>query len=500
MRILLIVPVPPRTSWPKGLFRVWTFDTQLACAATVLRRGGHEVRLLRREEQLIKLGFNWDRAEAQLRSTIREFRPDLVAQSVATPAMPEAAQIARWVREILGSQVINVLCGTHPSGVPELTLTECPEVNAVALGEYEETLRDVADQGPGLEVPGLILRHDDRFLRTPPRPVVRDVDTLGPPAYDLLDMEFQTRRNPWTVRYLNLSSINISTSRGCPNRCIFCAEHLVNGVGVRFHSLEYVMEQVSYACNRLGVEGVNFEDDTLGADRERLLAICEAMQSKGLHRRLMWDCLMRVDQAEPELLRAMRAAGCIQIEYGFESGSDSVLKRVGKNATVELNRRAVRLTREAGIRIFADIMVGLPGETRDDLDATLRFLRWARPEILSAGRLLPMPGTALYKQLPEQVRASLSWEGYSYTPQPGFQINFTNLRDTQFERWYRDFFKYVVRPHNALALLRDSARTNEKARDQYGRYFRRFALRHPLRALRLPIARVFPVADGDGPG
>jgi len=270
---------------------------------------------------------------------------------------------------------------------------------------------------------------------------------------------------------------------------------LVSGVGVRFNSLDYVMDQVTYACEQLGVEAVHFEDDTLGANRERLLAICAAIQRKGYHQRLRWDCLMRVDQAEPQLLAAMKAAGCIQIEYGFESGSDAALKGIGKNATAEQNRRAVSLTRAAGIRIFADIMVGLPGETRQDLDATMRFLRWARPEILSAGRLLPMPGTVLYSRLPESVRASLPWEGYSYTPQPGFQINFTDLPDAEFERWYRDFFKYVVKPHNTLALLRDSSGTDERLRPQYRQYLRRFTLKHPIRALRLPIARAVPGAN-----
>jgi anaerobic magnesium-protoporphyrin IX monomethyl ester cyclase len=492
MKALLTVPTPSRTSWPKGRYRVWTFDTRLSCAATVLRRAGHEVRILRREEQLIKRGLDWAGADAELRSLIGEFRPDMVVQSVVTPAMPEAARIAAWAKELAGPRVINVLCGTHPSGVPDLTLSECRDVDAVALGEYEATLPDVADRGLSVDVPGLVLRHNGEFIRTPPRPGVQDVDTLGPPAYDLLDMEFLTQRNPWTIRYLSLSSINIRTSRGCPNRCAFCAEHLVSGVGVRFHSLDYVMEQVTYACERLGVEAVHFEDDTLGADRERLIALCEAIVRKGFHRRLKWDCLMRVDQVDAELLAAMKAAGCIQIEYGFESGSDAALRGVGKNATVEQNRRAVHLTREAGIRIFADIMVGLPGERHQDLGATMRFLRWARPEILSAGRLLPMPGTALYNRLPENVRASLRWEGFSYTSQPGFQINLTAMPDADFERWYQNFFTYVVRPHNKQALLRDSSLSDEQARYQYRRHLRRFLLRHPIQALRLPITRKAP--------
>ncbi|HOV76700.1 MAG TPA: radical SAM protein [Sedimentisphaerales bacterium] len=486
MKILLLVPTPPRTCWPKGLYRNWSFDTGLACAATTLRREGHDVRIVRREEQLIKLGFDWDRAEADLRNLIQTFRPALVVQSVATPAMSEAARIARRIKEIAGTHTINVLCGTHPSGVPELALSESADVDAVVVGEFEATLRDVADTGPLPEVPGLVVRQDGRFIHTPHRAAVPELDAIGPPAYDLLDMEFQKRRNPWMIRYLNLSCLNIRTSRGCPNRCVFCAEHLIGGLGVRFHSLDYVMEQVGYACAQ-GFEAVHFEDETFAADRDRLLAICEAMQRWGFHKKIKWDCLMRVDQVQPELLAAMKAAGCIQIEYGFESGSDKALRSVGKNATVEQNRRAVSLTRQAGIRVFADIMVGLPGETGEDLDATVRFLRWAKPEILSAGRLLPMPGTVLYSRLPAHVRSSLSWEGYSYTPQPGFQLNLTDMPDAQFERWYRDFFKYTVKPHNTLALLRDVGLTDDKARREYRRALCRFAWHHPLRVLRLPI-------------
>ena len=203
---------------------------------------------------------------------------------------------------------------------------------------------------------------------------------------------------------------------------------------------------------------------------------------------------MRVDQADAELLAAMKGAGCIQIEYGFESGSDAALRGLAKNATVEQNRRAVRLTREAGIRIFADIVVGLPGETSADMDATLRFLRWARPEILSAGRLLPMPGTRLYDQLPEDVQTSFDWGGFMYTAQPGFQINFTDMDNDLFERRYERFFKYVVKPHNAKALLRDRGLTDEPMREGFHRYLRRFTHRHPIRALRLPVAKTVPVA------
>ncbi|MCK4602732.1 MAG: cobalamin-dependent protein [Phycisphaerae bacterium] len=486
MKILLVSPVPPKSHWPIGSFRSYWVQTGLAFIARGLQRAGHTVKVLIREERLIKSNFNWGGEEAFLRGLLKDFSPEIVGLSVFTPGVSEAGQIAGMAKDICGDHILVVAGGPHPTAMPELTLQQCSAIDAVVVGEGEETMVALAENGPSKSVAGLVLREDGAFIHTPLRKPAEDLDRLGPPAYELFDMDFYSRANRWLIRWLKLPVTNIRTSRGCTNRCLFCAGHLVAGLGLRFHSLQYVIDQLRYVVDNFGLEAILFEDDSLGADRERLIALTDAIRKHGLHRRIRWACCLRVDQVDAELLREMKAAGCIQIEYGFESGSENSLRRLGKNATVELNQRAVRLTRQAGVRIFADIMVGLPGETEGDFKATVRFLRWARPEIISAGRLCPLPGTAIWNRLSDQQRDSLNWGGFTYIDRPGFKINLTDMPDEAFEETYRRFMKYLVRPQITWAMLRDTPPREKETRRALRKKLAGFVLRHPLRAARLP--------------
>ncbi|HUT34030.1 MAG TPA: radical SAM protein [Planctomycetota bacterium] len=486
MNVLLVQPSPPRTHWPRGSFRSRWVPTGLAYLAAALRKAGHDVRVHSREEQLIKDGFDWDRADARLRALLEEFRPGVVGLSVTTPAMPEAATLARLAKEACGEATLVVLGGPHATALPERTLAECAQVDAVVLGEGEGTLVELAERGPRDDVAGICFRRDGHPERTAPRPRVRDLDTLGPVPYDLFDMEHYTARDRWMVRWLPVRATNLRTSRGCPNTCHFCAGHLVSGLGVRFHSVGYVIEQMRLAVERFGVEAIHFEDDTLGASRPRLLELCEAIRRADLHRRVTWDALLRANQADPEALRAMKAAGCFQVEFGFESGSDAMLRALNKNTTVEMNLRAARLAREAGLRIYADIMVGLPGETEDDLRATLRFVRHTRPEVLSFARLYPLPGTAIHESLSEADRAALQWADCTYLEDADFPVNITAIPTKRFGRLYREIDKYWLRPALTWQLCRDTPRADRARRRELRKRVLRFCVLHPLRALRVP--------------
>ncbi len=223
----------------------------------------------------------------------------------------------------------------------------------------------------------------------------------------------------------------------------------------------------------------------MGADRPRLLELCEQIRRRGLERRIRWDGCLRVDQADPELLAAMKSAGCIQVEYGFESGSDGALRRMGKNATTEMNRRAVQLTRAARLRIFANIMVGLPGETEEELKATERFVLWMKPDALCAGQLMPLPGSLIYDRLPESVRRNIGWGRFAYTGFAGWPMNLTAMPDGLARRRIREFGKYVARPMVARQVLRDSSADDRVLRRSQRRMLWRFSLRHPIRAARL---------------
>jgi radical SAM superfamily enzyme YgiQ (UPF0313 family) len=376
--------------------------------------------------------------------------------------------------------------GPHPTAVPEELLNGCPAIDAAVIGEGELTVRELADHGLTPSVNGIVLRRDGKFMHTPPRAAVKDLDTLGPPAYDLFNLKHFTEPSRWLIRLLKLPATNLRTSRGCTHRCSFCAGHLVSGLNVRYHSIEYVLDQMRRAVTDLGVTAIRFEDDTIGADRDRLLELCAAIQRAGLHKKLKWEACLRVNQASAEILAGMKAAGCIQVEYGFESGSTESLRRLGKQTDIALNQRAVELTRQAGLRIFADIMVGLPGETAADFKATVRFLRRARPEIISAARLCPLPGTPIYKNLDPTVRSRLDWADFSYPDSQANPINLTAMPDRQINELYRKFQKYIVRPQMNWALLRDTPGAERRERRFLRNRLTRFVLRHPFKAMQVP--------------
>jgi len=485
MKILLVYPVPPKVHWPKGLFRSRWVPSGISYIGRALIDAGHEVRIHMREERLVKCNVDWNHADEELRNELIKFKPDMVGLSILTPSITEAGWIAEQTKAACGTDTIIVARGVHPSALPEETLRDYTAIDVVTVGEGERTLVELAAKGISSDVAGLVYRDNDKFIHTAKRDTVKDLDALGFPAYELFDMAYYSEPSPWLIRWLPLSSANIRTSRGCPGVCKFCAGHYIGGVGVRYHSVEHVIEQIGMVVKNYGVEAIHFEDDTMGSDVAHLRMLCGELRKKGFDK-LKWDCCLRVDQVDAELLKEMKASGCIQIEYGFESGSDSTLRRLSKNTSVELNRRAVNLTRKSGIRIFADFMFGLPGETEEQFKSTIRFLYWARPEIISASCLCPLPGTSLYNELPEETKKNIEWGQYAYLEEVGLGINMTAMPTEKLRKLYRRFCRYIYQPQILYSFLRDTPDYDHEERRALAKKYRHFCLHHPIAAICLP--------------
>lgn len=485
MKVFLIYPVPPRKYWPVGIMYSTWVPSGLASIGRTLLREGHQVKVHMREEQLVKLAFDWDGTWERLREELRAFRPDLVGISVLTPSVVEMQQLARLVRETCPPDTRVIAGGVHPTALPEETLENCAELDAVVLGEGERPLAALAAGESPAEIPGLFFRDGDGLKSTYSAPPEQDLDSLGFPAYELFDMAYYTARKPWMIRWLPLSALNLRTSRGCTNACRFCAGYRVSGVGVRYHSVEHVVENVRRAVRDYGIEAIHFEDDTMGGDPDRLQRLCAAFRREGLNR-LKWDCCLRVDQAEPELLAEMKAAGCIQVEYGIESGSDAALKRLNKNASVAANERAVRETHKAGLRVMANIMFGLPQETAPEFAATVAFIRKTRPDIVAASCLSALPGTPLFNSLPADKRALVDYGELAYHEEPGLKLNITAMSDREFRKKFAHVRRHLLKPRLLWEFLRDLPEEDREARAVVAANYRRFCRHHPISAMRLP--------------
>jgi anaerobic magnesium-protoporphyrin IX monomethyl ester cyclase len=215
-------------------------------------------------------------------------------------------------------------------------------------------------------------------------------------------------RPPGVIRGLySPRTTGVMTSRGCPYRCTFCSVHLVSGRRCRRRSVAGVMDEVTELVERYRVSGVYFLDDNFTTDRAWTLRLCEelAAAAPGVE----WACQARAEGLDAELLHAMKRAGCVQVEYGLESGSPKVLRRLGKTVTPSGALRQVRATKRAGLRVAAYYLLGTPGETATDLSLTGSLAREARADLSLFYLLSPFPGTELYRQLTSEGLLDPDW-------------------------------------------------------------------------------------------
>ncbi len=361
--------------------------------ASRLRQDGHVVQV-------------WDaEARPRLLHEIVSFAPDVVGYSIMSPNYVHTLTLHERLRRAMPGASFG--CGgPHPSAMPAETLHDF-RADFVCVGEGEEAMAAVASgmyagRAPtgveGVMVPG---------GATPSAAIVHDLDSMPGPARDLIPME-RYLRPPGVIRGLYLPrTTGVMASRGCPYRCTFCSVHLVSGRRCRRRSVAGVVDELRELVERYGVRGAYFLDDNFTTDRGWTMALCEELSGSGLE--VKWACQARADSVDPPLLRAMKRAGCVQIEYGLESGSPKVLRRLGKTVTPTGALRQVRATKDAGMRVAAYYLLGTPGETTTDLSLTGSLAREARADLSLFYLLSPFPGTELYRQLTRQGLLQPDW-------------------------------------------------------------------------------------------
>ncbi len=329
--------------------------------------------------------FRWKEIETEF----RDLRPRLLGISLFTFNRHAALRIARAAKRV-DPGIFVVAGGPHATHLAEHVLADHPSLDAVVLGEGEETLlelcRTLAAGRDPEKVAGLVLRGSRGTLRTLPRAPVQDLDLLPHPAahYESIGVD----------RYAQFEFL--ITSRGCPARCTFCSTPEFWGTRLRFRSADHVLEELRLLQERFGHVTVSFRDDTFTVDKKRTIDLCRKILESGLH--LLWDCQSRVNAVDEERLLWMRRAGCQHIQYGVESGSERVLRKLNKGIDLEQVVTACDLTRRVGMELSVYLITGADGETSEDVTATLRLIRRIRPHDGIVSPLVVYPGTALYEE------------------------------------------------------------------------------------------------------
>ncbi len=321
--------------------------------AAVLEEEGHEVKVMDPYS---------DVPPNEIKSEISEWGPDVVGISSTTPQINRAFEITKLVKEL---GIPTILGGVHPTVMPREVLRD-ESVDFIVIGEGEETTKElVKNLDSPHKVKGIGYKEDGKLKFTKPRPLIKNLDSMPFPARHLLPQRWYFApprlRGVWTN-----SLATVMASRGCPYRCIFCSSHLMFGRKTRRRSIENILEELEQLRRDFNIDSVWFADDTFTLDSEWTISFCDRLKSKEWGD-FVWGCQARVNTVNREMLKAMKEAGCVQIDYGVESGSEKVLKILQKDITPDQVIRAFKITKEVGIQRFASFILGTPGEKMEDI-------------------------------------------------------------------------------------------------------------------------------------
>jgi len=410
--------------------------------AATARQAGHEIRIL----DAASTGISLQPFVEQVVGA----NPDVVGISAMTAHIHTAGRLAARLKARLPSVPV-VVGGAHVSALPEETMERWPAFDVGVVGEGDLTiveLMEALDEGRDLEaVPGLVVRRNGRRLLTRRRPLIKDLDTLPFPAWDLLP-DFTTLYQPTATRRVRLPSAYLVSSRGCPYRCTFCSNS-VHGRTFRSYSVDYLMRMVEHLIDLFGVRDITVYDENLAVNRQRLVELCRRLIEADHD--LTWSCDARADNLGPDLTALMYRAGCRSVWMGMESGDPEMLARYRKGTSIDDYRRATRWCKQAGLLCNGSFIIGGPGETRASLRRSLAFARQVDLDYFTPFYCTPLPGAPMYNEVHKH---GTFFSDYSLATMtfPTFIPHGLTARELQV--WYVwSLFAFYIRPAKLLFVL-----------------------------------------------
>lgn len=363
----------------------------LVYLGAVLDRDGHTVQLI--DQLAVSLG--------ELCKQVFRFEPDVVGISTVSLNMDVAIKTSKLLRKklsVLQKKIYFCAGGVHPTIMPE---DAAKRLNAdfVVIGEGETTLSSICSSieanGGELDLNKFgnvgFFDANGKFV-CGSRRVIENLGSFPMPSYKLIDMEAYLRPPGFIRGMIFNRPATIVSSRGCPFSCTYCSSSAMFQKKTRFHSVEYVVSQLKYLKREYGIDSFFFMDETFTLDKKRVLELCTGFKEIGLP----WGCGTRVELIDWEMLKAMRNSGCVQIEFGVESGSQEIRNTMRRGQTRKMIEDAFTMCKKLKIKPFAQVMVGCPGETKQQVNETINLLKTLKPAYTFVSVFTPLPSTEVF--------------------------------------------------------------------------------------------------------
>jgi len=428
MKVFLIVP--PSTLYP-GDVHFASFPLGIGYLAAILERDGHQVDILdcviedqkpkRLENNTYHVGLSWD----AIKDRIEKSNPDILGISCSYSVdINNAMKIAEITKAV--GKIPVIIGGAHSCALPQETL-ENENIDYVVIGEGEETLslllKNIEKSQTPDHIDGLCFKKNGNLIINPRQNYISQLDDLPFPARHLFSMDkyinskkihgFQLKRTPYTT---------MITSRGCPNRCVFCAIHSIWGRKWRSRNPIKVVDEIEYLVKEYGIREIHFEDDNISLSKTRMSKICDEICSRKLDISWATPNGISVNTLDRGLIAKMKKSGCYRLFLAIESGNQYVLDHIiKKGLSLEKVKAVNSILKEFNIEVNGCFVIGLPGETKEHIQDTIDFAKRLDLDTVGFSIATPYPGSELYDICKDNIKDDFS----------KFRLNIATM-DTEF--------------------------------------------------------------------
>lgn len=428
----------------------------LAYAAAVLEKNNIEVLLV----DSIALGQTDD----EFLEEIKKYKPDLFLIETSTPSINTDIN---WINKIksIFPKVKTVLTGPHATVFAEKLLEENKTIDFILSGEYEYILLNLVknlekgDCGNGVK--GVTFRKNGEIIKNEPAELIKNLDEIPWPARHFLPMY------SYNDAFAGLPSPNVQiwASRGCPFKCIFCnwPHTMYGGPSYRARDVKDVVNEIKWLIEKYKFKAFYFDDDTFNIGNERIIALCKELKKQDID--IPWAIMARADTTDEETFKIMKNAGLYAVKFGVESGVQQIVDNCGKSLDLQKVKKSVEILKKLCVKVHLTFTFGLPGETKQTIEKTIKFLKELNPDSAQFSIVTPFPGTIYYDILDNKgYILSKNWDDYDGNNLAVIRTETLSAEQLiyYYKKAIKDWKKYVFITHYLMHPIKSLRKIVEK--------------------------------------